>query len=120
MPEYTLLTALAVVGVVVAERVCRSIVTMITSETSQRLSTRSRLATTFMVTLNPGYHAHLRAAADALVDWLPRPALVGAAPPVRILDLGCGSGASTCALARAAEAADLRFAVVGVDQSIPI
>ena len=28
-----------------------------------------------MVALNPGYHAHLRAAADALVEWLPRPEL---------------------------------------------
>ena len=26
-----------------------------------------------MVALNPGYHTHLRAAADALVEWLPRP-----------------------------------------------
>ena len=26
-----------------------------------------------MVALNPGYHAHLRAAADALIDRLPRP-----------------------------------------------
>jgi ubiquinone/menaquinone biosynthesis C-methylase UbiE len=64
------------------------------------------------VALNPGYHRHLRAAADALLERLPRPAL-----PVRILDLGCGSGASTRALQRAAEAADLRFALVGVDAS---
>ena len=28
-----------------------------------------------MVALNPGYHAHLRAAANALVEWLPRSAL---------------------------------------------
>jgi hypothetical protein len=35
-----------------------------------------------MVALNPGYHAHLRAAANALVEWLPRSALTNAEPPV--------------------------------------
>lgn len=45
-----------------------------------------------MVALNPGYHHHLRMAAKALVEQLP------AAGPVRLLDLGCGSGASTRAL----------------------
>jgi ubiquinone/menaquinone biosynthesis C-methylase UbiE len=63
-----------------------------------------------MVALNPGYHAHLRAAADALVEWLP-----SRSPRVRLLDLGCGSGASTRALQLAAETAGLRFAIVGVD-----
>jgi ubiquinone/menaquinone biosynthesis C-methylase UbiE len=70
-----------------------------------------------IVALNPGYHRHLRAAADALVERLPGSALANGAPPVRILDLGCGSGASTRAVQRAAEAADLRFNVVGVDAS---
>ncbi len=70
-----------------------------------------------MVALNPGYHAHLRAAAEALVEWLPGSALASEGPPVRILDLGCGSGASTRAVQHAAEAAGLRFAIVGVDAS---
>ena len=70
-----------------------------------------------MVALNPGYHAHLRAAADALVELLPRPKPAGSAPLVRLLDLGCGSGASTRAVQQAAQAADVRFAIVGVDAS---
>ena len=43
-----------------------------------------------MVRLNPGYHRHLRAAARALLPL----------PPDRrgLVDLGCGSGASTRAL----------------------
>ncbi|MBK8448098.1 MAG: class I SAM-dependent methyltransferase [Micropruina sp.] len=43
-----------------------------------------------LVGLNPGYHQHLRAAAAALADRVPAPR--------RLLDLGCGSGASTKAL----------------------
>jgi len=70
-----------------------------------------------MVGFNPGYHRHLRAAADALVEWLPESALASGGPPIRILDLGCGSGVSTRAVQRAAQPADLRFAVVGVDAS---
>ena len=87
-----------------------------------------------MVSLNPGYHAHLRAAADALVEWLPRPKLAssmrpepfdklrtapveGRQPPLYLLDLGCGSGASTRAVLRAAQAAGLRPLIVGVDAS---
>jgi ubiquinone/menaquinone biosynthesis C-methylase UbiE len=57
----------------------------------------------FMVALNPGYHAHLRSAANALVEWLPMSTPLTAAPPVRILDLGCGSAhppAPCCALRR--------------------
>jgi hypothetical protein len=34
-----------------------------------------------MVALNPGYHAHLRAAADALVEWLPRPKIASSMRP---------------------------------------
>jgi ubiquinone/menaquinone biosynthesis C-methylase UbiE len=67
------------------------------------------------VTLIPGYHAYLRLAADALVEWLLRPALAGACVPVRLLDLGGGSGVSTRAVQPAAEAAGFRFAIVGVD-----
>ncbi|ARQ70011.1 methyltransferase domain-containing protein [Streptomyces marincola] len=45
-----------------------------------------------LVACNPGYHAHLRRSARRLG---PRPG--GPAPP-RLLDLGCGTGASTAAL----------------------
>ena len=58
-----------------------------------------------MVGLSPGYHAQLGASADALLDAIPAltPQTVGgeraaAAGPLRLLDLGCGSGASTRAL----------------------
>lgn len=44
-----------------------------------------------MVALNPGYHEALRAAARTLAERLPD-------RPVDLLDLGCGSGASTRAL----------------------
>jgi ubiquinone/menaquinone biosynthesis C-methylase UbiE len=52
-----------------------------------------------MVALNPGYHRHLRSAARALLERLPR-----RRDPkrLRLLDLGCGSGASTRALLTAA------------------
>ena len=40
-----------------------------------------------MVGLNPGYHRHLRSAAEALVERLPP-----SGEPVQLLDLGCGSG----------------------------
>jgi ubiquinone/menaquinone biosynthesis C-methylase UbiE len=71
----------------------------------------------FMVALNPGYHAHLRVAADALVESLPESKSVGSLRLVRLLDLGCGSGASTLALQRAAEAAGFQSLIVGVDAS---
>lgn len=61
-----------------------------------------------LVGLNPGYHAALRAAASALVDRL-----AGRPRPWSLLDLACGSGASTRALADAAP--DAR--VLGVDAS---
>jgi ubiquinone/menaquinone biosynthesis C-methylase UbiE len=50
-----------------------------------------------MVALNPGYHSHLRRAAASLVDTLR-----GQPGPWRLLDLACGSGASTRALVDAA------------------
>jgi ubiquinone/menaquinone biosynthesis C-methylase UbiE len=68
-----------------------------------------------MVALNPGYHAHLRAAADALVEWLPHGNQEAAS--AALLDLGCGSGASTRALLEAARAAGVPVAIVGVDAS---
>lgn len=64
-----------------------------------------------LVGLNPGYHRHLRAAARALVGRLDRSARTG--PESVLLDLGCGSGASTRALARVASAAR----ILGVDAS---
>lgn len=44
-----------------------------------------------LVGLNPGYHDHLRAAAGRLRELLPD-------RPAEVVDLGCGSGASTSAL----------------------
>jgi ubiquinone/menaquinone biosynthesis C-methylase UbiE len=65
-----------------------------------------------MVALSPGYHNQLRSAAEALVAGLPE----GGGP---VLDLGCGSGASTSALyaawLRAHPGAPLD--VIGVDAS---
>lgn len=49
-----------------------------------------------MVALSPGYHAQLRTAAELLVERLPRPE--AGERPVSVLDVGCGSGASTRAL----------------------
>lgn len=66
-----------------------------------------------MVALSPGYHAQLRSSARALVERLPRPE--GRRP--RVVDLGCGSGASTAALLRALDEAGVDAEVVGVDGS---
>lgn len=67
-----------------------------------------------MVALSPGYHDQLRTAADALVERLPR--RTGVAPVV--LDLGCGSGASTRALLDAwRDAGRGPLHVTGVDAS---
>ncbi len=64
-----------------------------------------------MVSLNPGYHRHLRSAASALLETLdPHRSL-------RLVDLGCGSGASTRALLSAARALRARIRVTGVDAS---
>lgn len=60
-----------------------------------------------MVGLNPGYHRELRRAAHALADRL-----VGTRAP-RVVDLACGSGASTTALAAALPGAQ----VLGLDAS---
>ncbi|AYC36532.1 class I SAM-dependent methyltransferase [Streptomyces griseorubiginosus] len=53
-----------------------------------------------LVAANPGYHAHLRRSARRL--GLPRPGT-----GLRVLDLGCGTGASTAALARVLPEADI-------------
>ena len=70
-----------------------------------------------MVRLNPGYHDHLRSAAEALVELLPADSSGAGPDEVRLADLGCGSGASTRALLRAAYAAGVRPLVVGIDAS---
>ncbi|GAB3477092.1 class I SAM-dependent methyltransferase [Nocardiopsis coralliicola] len=59
-----------------------------------------------LVAANPGYHRHLRVSAARLQ-------LPGGGAGLRILDLGCGTGASTAALARAFPGAE----IVGVDAS---
>ncbi|WP_181809538.1 class I SAM-dependent methyltransferase, partial [Streptomyces shenzhenensis] len=59
-----------------------------------------------LVTLNPGYHAQLRRSARRL-------ALTAGAAVHRVLDLGCGTGASTAALAAALPHAE----TVAVDAS---
>ena len=64
-----------------------------------------------MVALNPGYHAHLRHSAKVLVAGL-IPGLGS-----RIVDLGCGSGASTKALVDALNRAGVRAEILGVDGS---
>ena len=64
-----------------------------------------------MVARNPGYHAHLASAAEALLESAP------AAGPLRLVDLGCGSGASTQALVAAAGRTGRDIAVTGVDAS---
>jgi len=72
-----------------------------------------------MVALNPGYHGHLRSAAEALVDQLPAETAPGSPvrAAVRLIDLGCGSGASTKALIKAVQASGRRPEVLGVDAS---
>jgi ubiquinone/menaquinone biosynthesis C-methylase UbiE len=71
-----------------------------------------------MVRLNPGYHGHLRSAAEALVEQLPAGARESGSGEVRLADLGCGSGASTRAVVRAGYAVGLRPLVVGIDASV--
>ncbi|MCM0621824.1 class I SAM-dependent methyltransferase [Nocardioides bruguierae] len=66
-----------------------------------------------MVGLSPGYHSQLRASARAVVEALPT--TPGRRP--RVLDLGCGSGASTRALVSALGEAGVDAEIVGVDGS---
>jgi len=68
-----------------------------------------------MVALSPGYHDQLRTAAEALVARMP-----SGAGSARVLDLGCGSGASTQAVLDAWAAAGRSpsgLSVTGVDAS---
>ncbi len=66
-----------------------------------------------MVGLNPGYHRHLRSAAEALVERLP-----AGTEPVQLLDLGCGSGASTRALVNAMDRRSRPFRLTAIDGSV--
>jgi ubiquinone/menaquinone biosynthesis C-methylase UbiE len=65
-----------------------------------------------MVALNPGYHSHLRRSASALVA-----SLDGARQPLRLVDVGCGSGASTRALLAELDCLPASARVLGVDGS---
>jgi len=71
-----------------------------------------------MVGLNPGYHHHLRSAAEALAERLPRLVGTNGAATVPLADLGCGSGASTRALLNAVRRLGVRASIVGVDASV--
>lgn len=65
-----------------------------------------------MVALNPGYHEHLRSAARRVTRALPEDR------PARVVDLGCGSGASTAALVATMDAgAAEQVELLGVDAS---
>ena len=70
-----------------------------------------------MVGLNPGYHRHLRSAAEALVERLSSERQSDGSATVRVADLGCGSGASTGAVLAATYAAGKHPTVVGIDAS---
>jgi len=68
-----------------------------------------------MVQLNPGYHRHLRSAARLLTARLPRRGT--AADPLRLVDLGAGSGASTAAMLRRLATDDQPAVITGIDAS---
>ncbi len=111
-----LLWRLCVIDPVAEERADAQVTAITTANVSQAFD-EAAPSYDVMVGLNPGYHDHLRSAAEALVERL----LVdgpGAGPgEVRLVDLGCGSGASTRALVHAAYAAGVRPLVVGIDAS---
>jgi ubiquinone/menaquinone biosynthesis C-methylase UbiE len=65
-----------------------------------------------MVALNPGYHVHLRRSARVLVAGLP-PERTS-----RVVDIGCGSGASTRALVDELDESVVAAEVLGVDGSV--
>lgn len=65
---------------------------------------------------SPGYADQLYSSARLLVGQLRRRPGPGD-PPVRVADLGCGSGASTAALVRALTESGLPFTIDGVDGS---
>jgi ubiquinone/menaquinone biosynthesis C-methylase UbiE len=92
-------------------------VTMITTESVAAAFDEVAPHYDLMVALNPGYHAHLRMAANGLVERLPVPEDASEPPSISLLDLGCGSGASTRAVLEAVQAVGHRFTLVGVDAS---
>ncbi|WP_375426359.1 class I SAM-dependent methyltransferase [uncultured Friedmanniella sp.] len=65
----------------------------------------------WLVARNPGYHAHLASAAEALLTALPE------GSKARVVDLGCGSGASTRALLDTGDRAGRTLEITGVDAS---
>jgi ubiquinone/menaquinone biosynthesis C-methylase UbiE len=97
----------------VAEERADAQVTAITTANVSQAFDEAAPSYDLMVRLNPGYHDHLRSAAEALVELLP----AGGPSELRLADLGCGSGASTRALVRASYAAGVRPLVVGIDAS---
>jgi ubiquinone/menaquinone biosynthesis C-methylase UbiE len=68
-----------------------------------------------MVRLNPGYHRHLRSAARVLIGRLARRGSDG--DPLRLVDLGAGSGASTAAMIRELAADSHHAQITGIDAS---
>jgi ubiquinone/menaquinone biosynthesis C-methylase UbiE len=72
-----------------------------------------RAAATYdvMVNLNPGYHRHLQSAADALAESLPT------GRGLTVVDLGCGSGASTDALVNSMGHRGHAYTAIGIDGS---
>jgi ubiquinone/menaquinone biosynthesis C-methylase UbiE len=75
-----------------------------------------------MVALSPGYHRQLRSSADALVLGAGAPTgsdRYRGLRPLRLLDLGCGSGASTRALADAVAAQSGHRSGSGTDVPAP-
>ncbi|WP_433505579.1 class I SAM-dependent methyltransferase [Pseudonocardia halophobica] len=66
-----------------------------------------------LVGRNPGYHEHLRLSARRLTGWSAPQAPPRRATGPRLLDLGCGTGASTAALLAATPDAE----IVAVDGS---
>jgi ubiquinone/menaquinone biosynthesis C-methylase UbiE len=90
-------------------------VTTITTENVAEAFDEAAPRYDLMVALNPGYRAHLRSAADALMERLPLDP--DPRQPVRLVDLGCGSGVSTRAVQRAVEACGRRPEIVGIDAS---
>ncbi len=79
---------------------------------------RAALTYDAMVALSPGYHDQLAAAARAAAEALPVPRPVPPGHGLTVLDLGCGSGASTRALLDGlAEGRPSAMALTGIDAS---